>query len=339
MQKQRAEIRTELFELVNAQGKSRSTAKSYWHWFCRFLDFNLANPAPSLTAEESATRFLSHLANRECVSSNTQNQALAALCYVYEWVFKRPLVGVNSHRAKKPDRIRDVCDTEEIKALIENMTGIHRLMVCVIYGCSGLRIGEVHRLRVKDFSFERKQLHIWDAKGSKDRVVQFPAILHEPVRHQMEVVKTVWRYDNDNRLNGVSLPDAFGRKSKSAHLEFAWYWLFPAEHYSKHPETKQFLRHHRHESGLQKAIRAGVRKAGVPKRITAHCIRHSSATHAIEHGTPIHVLKELMGHISIETTETYLHVSKDGVTSAKSPIDTLGLVLNKPPATIKLFTA
>jgi site-specific recombinase XerD len=64
-------------------------------------------------------------------------------------------------------------------------------------------------------------------------------------------------------------------------------------------------------------------KSGCSKRITSHCLRHSFATHSLENGVPIHVLQKLMGHTDIRTTETYLHVTKDGVTSAKSPLESL----------------
>jgi len=149
-------------------------------------------------------------------------------------------------------------------------------------------------------------------------------VLHDAVARQMESIRVLWRGDVADGLNGVSLPDAWGRKSPSSHLEFAWYYLFAADNYSKCPHSGRLYRHHRDVGGFAKALKAAVRRAGVAKRITAHCLRHSFATHSLEGGVPIHFLKELMGHTHIETTQTYLHVQKDKATASVSPLETLG---------------
>lgn len=211
----------------------------------------------------------------------------------------------------------------------------------MMYGL-GLRIGELAKIRIKDISFERKQIHIYGAKGQKDRMVQFPEPLHEPVQRQIDSMKVLWKFDIADGLNGVSLPDSFGRKSPSSHLEFAWFYLFCSDLYSECPHTKKLYRHHRDVSGFSKALKKAVRTAGVTKRITAHCLRHSNGTHYLEEGGKIHDLKELFGHASIETTERYAHVQKDGVTATKSPLETLlanpGHRQQKPKPDEKPFT-
>jgi integron integrase len=321
------------------QHKSDSTADSYWHWVDRFFNFNTDNKIGRETRAEAAVeRFLTHLANRERVSANTQNQAFSALCYLYREVMGRPLENVSSLRAKRPDRVRDVCDQSEIQAIFNEMSGIN-LLACRMMYAAGLRSGELGCIRMKDIDFNRKQIHIWGAKGSKDRVVQFPEVLHDAVRRQMESVRVLWKYDTAENLNGVSLPGAWGRKSPSSRLDFAWYYLFASDNYSKCPHTGSMLRHHRDSSGYSRSLRDAVRACGIPKRITPHCLRHSFATHSIEGGLPIHVLKELMGHTNIETTQTYLHVSQDGATSAKSPIESINDARHDEaePVLLKLF--
>ncbi len=317
------QFETQIRERIRLQHKSDSTADAYVHWFGRFLSFCKHHGFGKETkAEISVEKFLGFIANHERVSANTQNQAFSALCYVYREIFNRPLEDVSALRAKRPDRVRDVCDQSELQLIFNELTGVNRL-ACVMMYASGLRSGELGCIRMKDIDFNRKQIHIWGAKGSKDRVVQFPQILHDSVRRQMESVKVLWRHDVAYTLNGVSLPDAWGRKSPSSRLEFAWYYLFASDTYSKCRHTGMLLRHHRDSSGYAKALKLAVRNCGIPKRITPHCLRHSFATHSLECGTPIHVLQELMGHSSIETTETYLHVSKNGVTNAVSPVESL----------------
>ena len=325
----RNELGRRLRERIRLQGKSRETAKSYWSWVVRFLDFNKSQGVGSETkAERAVERFLTHLANREHVAANTQNQAFSAICYLYREVLDRPLENVSALRSKRPNRTRDVCSVQDMQEILARLSGLNLLGIRMLYGC-GLRIGELVALRIKDLDVNRRQIHIWDAKGSKDRLVQFPEILRQAVALQIESVKSIWKNDVAGKLGGVSLPFAFGRKSPRSRLDLAWYWLFPSDHYSRDPDTGNLYRHHRDPSGFSKALKQSVIDAEIPKRITAHCIRHSFATHCLDDGMPIHVLKELMGHNDIATTETYLHVTEDGVTAARSPLESLeGLLAN-----------
>jgi integron integrase len=317
------DLEKRLREKIRAQGKADSTADAYWHWSNRYLAYcRKCGIGKETKAEKAVERFLSHLANEEDVSANTQNQAFASLCYLYREVLNRPLVNVAALRAKRPDRVREVLDQSEIIRLFDELSGVALLCARMMYA-SSFRIGELGKLRVKDISFERKQIVIRGAKGEKDRYVGFPEVLHEAVERQIESMRVLWRHDVAEGLNGVSLPKAFGRKSPKAHLEFRWYYLFCADDYSRDPITGKLYRHHRDMGNIGRQIKDASNRAEIDKRITSHNLRHSYATHSVEQGVPLHVLQKLMGHTNIETTQTYLHASKDAATAAKSPLETL----------------
>jgi integron integrase len=313
-----------IVEKIRSQGKADSTAEAYFHWVDRYLKYciNQGIKRDTMPAERATEKFLSMLANVEDVSANTQNQAFSAICYFYRHVLKRPLENVAALRAKRPDRIRDVADTSEIAAMFDELTGVAKLVAQLIYGCS-FRIGEAGRLRMRDICKPRKQLMIRSAKGEKDRIVGYPTELHDAVERQMESMRVLWKHDVADGLNGVSLPKAYGRKSPRSHLDFSWYYLFCADDYSKCPVSGRLLRHHRHMGSVGRQIKEASLRAGVPKNITSHCLRHSHATHSLEQGVPIHHVQARMGHNDLETTQRYLHTSVDGVTSAKSPLETL----------------
>lgn len=320
-------LREQMLRRIRMQGKSDATFKTYWHWCEKFIRWIRDQQGewihPKDLGESDVESWLSWLANGpEWVSANTQNVALQSLCYLYREVLNQPLGNVNAIRAKRPQRVRDVLSVEEVARLFGELNGVELLAAQLIYGC-GLRIGDVVGLRVKDVSFDRCQLHIWDGKGRKDRLTQFPSVLHDSMRRQKEIVRRQHRNDSRDGLNGVSLPDGWGCKSPRSHLDFAWWYIFASDHYSTCPRSGKLYRHHRDRSHLSRRISQAAKRAGIEKRITSHNLRHSFATHSSEQGMPIRVLQELMGHSDIRTTETYLHASADGATAARSPLESL----------------
>lgn len=330
-------LREQMLRRIRMQGKSDNTHSTYWHWCERFLRFAKARHGkwihPNQLGNSDVESWLSELANgREWVSANTQHVAMQAVCYLYREVLRRPLEGINALRAKRPQRVRDVLDVSEVAALFSELSGTELLVAQLIYGC-GLRIGDVVGLRMKDISFERRQLHIWDGKGRKDRLTQFPEVLHEATRKQIQSMRVLWSKDRDEGLVGVSLPDGWGRKSPSSRMDFAWWYLFASDKYSRCPRSGGLYRHHRDRSHLSRCIKRAARRAGIAKRITSHNLRHSFATHTLEQGGSIKALQTLMGHSDIRTTETYLHVSQDGATGSKSPLESL---MRKPAPRIDL---
>jgi integron integrase len=319
-------LETQLREMIRTQGKADSTAEAYWFWCQRFILFLRANFGswvhPKDAGERDVERWLKSLAVVDDVSANTQNQAFSAVCYLYRHVLRRPLVDVSALRAKRPDRVRDVLDQSELVQLFQRLSGIPLLAARMMYA-SGVRIGELGKLRIKDISFERQQMVVRGGKGEKDRKVKFPLALHVPVRRQIESMRLLWESDLDQGLNGVSLPHAFGRKSPRAHMEFAWWYLFTSSDYSRDPISGRLYRHHFDTGNIARRIKLAAIECGFDKRVTSHCLRHSFATHSLESGVPIHFVQQLLGHADITTTERYLHASVNGATSAPSPLEHL----------------
>jgi len=92
---------------------------------------------------------------------------------------------------------------------------------------------------------------------------------------------------------------------------------------SKDPRSGTFRRHHVLESGLQKAVKIAVDRAGITKRIGTQTFRHSLATHLLEDGINIRVVQELMGHADVKTTEIYTHLMQKDIQAVIGPLHTL----------------
>jgi site-specific recombinase XerD len=253
---------------------------------------------------------------------------------LYREIIKQPLEGVNALRSKRPETVREVVDQSELIKLFQALRGVELLSAQLMYAC-GLRIGDAVKIRIKDISFERCQIHIHSGKGDKSRYVGFPKILHESVKQQIESMRVLHADDIRQGLNGVSLPDGFGRKSPKAHTEFAWWYLFASDNYSRCPRSGNLYRHHRDKSHIGRLIKDAVAKAGIDKRITSHCLRHSWATHSNEMGVDIRTIQVLLGHSDIRTTEIYVHANKDRATASKNPME--ALLANPAAASILPF--
>jgi integron integrase len=301
---------------------SLRTEEAYLAWIKRFILFhNKQHPAQMNSPEIEA--FLTDLAVTHHVAPSTQNQALAALIYLYREVLTIELTDrINAVRAKPPERLPTVMDRAEVARLIARLPDRYRLMAKLMYG-SGLRLMECVRLRVKDVDFAQHQLIVRRGKGDKDRDTVLPDSLVSALTRQLRLAKTLHQNDLEQGFGRVYLPHALERKYPAASSEWAWQYVFPAPHLSTDPLTGETRRHHLGPTGLQKAVRRAAQAANISKPVSCHTFRHSFATHLLESGYDIRTVQELMGHKDVSTTMIYTHVIKRGGLAVRSPVDSL----------------
>jgi len=309
-------------DALRARHYSRRTEKAYIGWIRRYILFHGKRHPRELGAAE-VTRFLTALAVDAKVSGSTQNQALAALLFLYREVVRVELPWLDELvRARRPRRLPVVLSRDEVCAVIAQLAGTPKLMACLLYG-AGLRLLECARLRVKDIDFEASHIVVRAGKGDKDRITVLPRIVREPLRRHLERVRRLHERDVASGAGWVELPGSLGRKYPNAAREWAWQWVFPATRLYRDHETGQHRRHHLHETVLQRAVRNAVRAAGITKPAGCHTFRHSFATHLLENGYDIRTVQELLGHRDVTTTMIYTHVLNRGPGAVRSPADLL----------------
>lgn len=308
----RVEIRTRHY--------SPRTEEAYLGWINRFMDFHRGRSVEDLAIDD-VRRFLSALAIDAKVSASTQNQARAAVTFLYRDVLRTPVGTVEGvATAKRPRHLPEVLTRDEVDLVLGALSGAPRLVASLLYG-SGLRLLEALTLRIKDVDMGRGELVIRGGKGSKDRVTVLPSVLLEPMREHLRKVKLLHGRDLARGQGRTVLPPAYLRKHPTAAVEWSWQLVFPAARPYRDPLTGFEHRHHFHETAVQRAVHDAALAVGITRRVTCHTFRHSFATHLLEAGYDIRTVQELLGHSDVRTTMIYTHVLNRGGLGVRSPMD------------------
>lgn len=301
--------------------RSPRTEEAYCGWIKRFVIFH-GRRHPRDLGSDAIEAFLTHLAVEGEVSASTQNQALAALLFLYQTVLQRPPHEIGEFvRARQPDRLPVVLTRAEIDQVLAQLSGVHHLMASLLYG-SGLRLLECVTLRVKDLDLARREIIVRRAKGQKDRAVPLPDKLIDPLTTHLTNGARRHSIDVSSGGGHVVIPFALQRKYPNAPTSWPWHWVFPATRTYTDRDSGEVLRHHLHETVLQRAVRTAALAARIPKPVTCHVFRHSFATHLLEAGYDIRTIQQLLGHRDVSTTMVYTHVVQRGGLGVRSPLDT-----------------
>jgi site-specific recombinase XerD len=239
--------------------------------------------SPCVLGAPEVRAFLLHLTREQNVAARTFNVYAGALKFLYQVTLKRPNVVAGMPRMRVPMRVPVALTTGEVARLVASLTTGKLRALVMLAYGAGLRVGEVCSLRTDDIDAKRMLVHVRNAKRGRERYVMLSP----------KLLATLRAYWKSSRLTGPL--------------------LFPGR-----TPGSTFTR-----AAAHKAIVRAARCAGIAKRVTPHTLRHSFATHLLERGTDLRTLQVLLGHASLHSTMTYLHVSNAHVQSIQSPLDTL----------------
>jgi integron integrase len=318
----------QLRQTIRYKHYSLRTEVAYVYWARRFIRFHGLKHPRSLGPGD-VERFLVQLATVGKVAPSTHKQALAAILFLYREVLGLDLPWLGEiGRPRTPVRIPVVLSREEVAALLAGMPEGYWTLAALLYG-AGLRLQECLTLRVKDVDLQRKVLIIRQAKGAKDRVVMLPAPAEAALRAQILRSRAIWSQDRAAGLPGVEMPDALALKLGRAAESLSWHWVFPSPQLSTDPRSGVIRRHHQYPQTIARALSQAAHAAGIAKRVTAHTLRHSFATHLLDSGTDIRRVQELLGHSDVSTTMIYTHVLSSSAAGLRSPLEFLPVIAHQ----------
>lgn len=239
------------------------------------------NKSPEDLDLEAVREYQLYLLNERKLAPESVNASVAAIQMLYTVTLEMPWGNECFPRVRSRNKLPVVLSRDEVLRFFEHIPNLKYRAALMVCYGAGLRIAEATKLKVGDIDSERMVIRIREGKGGKDR--------YSMLSHRLlEILRSYWRATRPTD------------------------WLFPS-----------FWRQERHihQGSLSQACRDACRTSGIGKRVTAHTLRHSFATHLLENGTDVRVIQVLLGHTSIDTTARYTAVSAKLIAATASPLD------------------
>jgi len=298
-----------------------TTERTYSSQIRRFVEAHPEASPSDLSAAE-VCGYVRTLGEAHGATPASQSAALNAVLYLYREVLGRDLrAETGFERSEIPARLPTVLTRKEVISILEQLTGEHHLMACLLYG-SGLQVTECLSIRVKDLDTKDGTLLVRNAKGQKDRLTILPKSI--PTALSVQLGRSRLLFEADRRLDRppVWVPGTTSSKNQpEPGKQWGWQWLFPQERLGSSSDGDLRPRVHVAEDGLQRAVKQAISRAGVAKKASCQTLRHSFATHLLEASYDIRIVQELLGHSDVRATQIYLQLVKLQGITVRSPLD------------------
>lgn len=302
---------------------SYRTKQSYCRWIKEYIRFLGLRKVPQDRFQKEIGSFLEFLIQERKLSSASKKQALHAIVFLYKRVFDVGIdVKIEPVKTRRKIILPMVLTKQEVKRVLSGLKGKHLLMAQLLYG-SGLRLMECIRLKVHDLDFKQERISVTPVKGGNKRTVMMPKLVWQELFDQVETIRKIHDKDLEMEYGQDDLPDTQNQSENGVEKKFSCQYVFPSKKRIANPVTGMAHRPHVPESGLQKAVKTAVKRAGIEKPVSCNTFRHSFAVHLLENNVNIHSVKDLMGHVDIKATQVYTHVMEKREAPVLSPLDLL----------------
>ncbi len=280
-------LRKRMLEELQQRNFSSETIRAYIGAVERFARH--FGKSPDKLGPDHIRQYQAHLLHERKLSAATVTTQVAGLRFFFRRTLKRRF-SEDSIPYPKPNRHRvpRVLSPEEVARLIDAAGNLQARAILMTLYSTGMRRGELIRLRVEDIDSERMVVHIRKGKGGKDRDVPLcPKLL--------ETLREYWRWKKPKTW---LFPRGIGRRGDCEHMTSKTVWYACSE---------------------------AARHAGLKKRVSPHMLRHSFATHLLESGTDLPTIQVLLGHHDLDATSIYLHLSRKHLETAVNPLERLSI--------------
>ncbi len=228
-------------------------------------------------------QYLLYLAKTLGCSRVKCRMAAQSISFFFRHVLKLPYVVPSLIYPRTASKLPPVMSAQEIKTLIDSIKNIKHRTIVMLLYSTGMRLSEIAALKITDIDSKNMRIKVVQGKGAKDRYTILSEQVLQELRAYYIIYKPVIYLFNGSRRG------------------------CPISHRS-----------------IQHLVQTALAKAGLAsKDYTVHTIRHSFATHLVDHGTDLHTVKELLGHSTLQTTMRYMHLTTTRRQGIINPYDRL----------------
>ena len=270
-------------QLLQVQEYGKGTVRNYTQELTLLFKHYNEIPVEGIR-QEHIVKFLIFIMDYEKVGRGKCRSVALDCSFFFNKVMPSDYIVPSNLYPKKQFVLPDIMTEKQVATLFQAPLNLkEKCVVGLLYGC-GLRISEVCNLKIADIDSANQRIKLVQGKGGKDRFTLLPPSLLENLRLY---------YVETNRPK---------------------IYLFTSI------QTKRAM----HVRSMQVVVNNAMQKAGFESgRFTAHTLRHSFATHMLNQGNNIHVIKTLLGHSKLETTMIYLHLQHHTQLGIVSPLERL----------------
>lgn len=274
-------------EMISLRGLTNHTLNGYSTYIRSYLDYlqNILHKSPEDISWQELRDYIKWLQKERNLADRTINCAISQLRFFTIYVLHKPWDNNQLPMRKFDEYLPFVPSQKETFEFINTIPDIkQKAMIALMYS-SGLRIGEVCRLRYEDINRTAMKVHIQHSKNRQERFAPLS-------KFALDILTRYWF--------------EYGRPME---------WLFPKQTDSSRPIDTFFLSRHIHEH---------EERLGWPKRITCHSFRHALGTHLYENGTDLLAIKAILGHRLLNSTTIYVHLADTSFSDVVNPLDRMG---------------
>jgi integrase/recombinase XerD len=275
------------FEL---KGTPDSSRESYFRRIKSFIQFIQEHgKREEDVTEEDIQQYILYLKKEKGLSAGTINNYISAIKLFYTYVLGKEWNSNKVPRMKRKSKMPVILPKEDVLAILNATSNLkHKAILALIYG-SGLRVGEVAKLKIRDICSKTMRVRVENAKHDTNRYTILSDVALDVLR------KYFRKYFS---FTGYKLDD----------------WLFPGQKKGEHITVKT----------IKNTLIKLRDRLQLDPNISAHTLRHCFATHALEDGVDPVLIQQMLGHKRIQTTLMYLHMTSKSLMGVKSPLDTGG---------------
>lgn len=278
-------------EMISLRGLTDHTVTSYSTYIRAYLDYlsSFLNKMPEDVSWPELRDFICWLQKEKNLSDRTVNHCISQLRFFTIYVLHKPWDSTQLPMRRFDSYLPYVPSQEDTFTFINTLPDLkQKAMVALLYS-SGLRIGELCRLRYEDINRKKMRVHITHSKNRSDRYAQLSS-------YALDILTDYWF--------------GYGRPKG---------WLFPKQFDPERPIDTFFLSRHIHEH---------EDRLGWPRRITCHSFRHALGTHLYENGADLLTIQAYLGHKSLTSTTIYVHLASSALSKVGNPLDQMGGIVH-----------